>query len=150
MTDYSKFVPDLIVGWQQHDAELAELRALLATGKDHSMPANDAYHPTSPRRRSAVSETAAKFADESRLAGARGRSEHAAPRRARRLTRTRSTERDADRAAARARRFVNRPNVFNFETSYNFQVGGTVTAAGDPDIESQLMTDWNKMAGVIA
>jgi hypothetical protein len=31
MTDYSKFVPDLIVGWQQHDAALAELRALLAT-----------------------------------------------------------------------------------------------------------------------
>jgi hypothetical protein len=31
MTDYSKFVPDLIVGWQQHDAELAELRALLTT-----------------------------------------------------------------------------------------------------------------------
>ena len=33
MTDYSKFVPDLIVGWQQHDAELAELRTLLATVK---------------------------------------------------------------------------------------------------------------------
>lgn len=33
MTDYSKFVPDLIVGWQQHDAELADLRALLATVK---------------------------------------------------------------------------------------------------------------------
>jgi hypothetical protein len=32
-TDYSKFVPDLIVGWQQHDAELADLRALLATLK---------------------------------------------------------------------------------------------------------------------
>jgi hypothetical protein len=30
MTDYSKFVADLIVGWQQHDADLAELRALLA------------------------------------------------------------------------------------------------------------------------
>lgn len=30
-TDYSKFVPDLIVGWQQHDAALTELRALLAT-----------------------------------------------------------------------------------------------------------------------
>jgi hypothetical protein len=30
-TDYSKFVPDLIVGWQQHDADLAELRAALAT-----------------------------------------------------------------------------------------------------------------------
>jgi hypothetical protein len=30
-TDYSKFVPDLIAGWQQHDADLAELRALLTT-----------------------------------------------------------------------------------------------------------------------
>jgi hypothetical protein len=30
MTDYSKFVPDLIVGWQQHDAEIAALRAALA------------------------------------------------------------------------------------------------------------------------
>jgi hypothetical protein len=51
-------------------------------------------------------------------------------------------------AVALAPSFVNRPNVLNFETSYNFQVGGTVTASGDPDIESQLMTDWNKMAGV--
>jgi len=33
MTDYSKFVPDLIVGWQQHDAAIADLRALLATVK---------------------------------------------------------------------------------------------------------------------
>jgi hypothetical protein len=32
-TDYSKFVPDLIVGWQQHDADLADLRAQLATLK---------------------------------------------------------------------------------------------------------------------
>jgi hypothetical protein len=46
--------------------------------------------------------------------------------------------------------FVTRPNVINFETSYSFPVGGTITAAGDPDIESQLMTDWNKMAGVVA
>lgn len=30
MTDYSKFVADLIVGWQQHDAELVALRAELA------------------------------------------------------------------------------------------------------------------------
>jgi hypothetical protein len=44
--------------------------------------------------------------------------------------------------------FVNRPNVFSFATSYDFTVGGTVTASGDPDIESQLLTDWNKMAGV--
>jgi hypothetical protein len=33
MTYYSKFVPDLIVGFQQHDAALADLRALLATLK---------------------------------------------------------------------------------------------------------------------
>jgi hypothetical protein len=33
MTDYSKFVPDLIVGWQQHDVAIAELRAQLR-GKD--------------------------------------------------------------------------------------------------------------------
>jgi hypothetical protein len=33
MTDYSKFVPDLIVGWQQHDAAIAELRAALAAVK---------------------------------------------------------------------------------------------------------------------
>ena len=33
MTDYSKFVPDLIVGWQQHDTAITELRALLATLK---------------------------------------------------------------------------------------------------------------------
>jgi hypothetical protein len=30
MTDYSKFVPDLIVGWQHHDAALVTLRARLA------------------------------------------------------------------------------------------------------------------------
>jgi hypothetical protein len=33
MTDYSKFVPDLIAGWQQHDADLTELRAILAAAK---------------------------------------------------------------------------------------------------------------------
>jgi hypothetical protein len=46
--------------------------------------------------------------------------------------------------------FVGRPNVFGFETSYNFTVGGVITAAGDPDIESQLHTDWNALAGVSA
>jgi hypothetical protein len=30
MTDYSKFVPDLLVGWQQHDAAIADLRAAVA------------------------------------------------------------------------------------------------------------------------
>jgi hypothetical protein len=33
MTDYSKFVPDLLVGWQQHDTAIAELRAALAAVK---------------------------------------------------------------------------------------------------------------------
>lgn len=46
--------------------------------------------------------------------------------------------------------FVGRPNVINFETSYNFSIPGTVTASTDADIEAQLMTDWNQMAGVIA
>lgn len=45
--------------------------------------------------------------------------------------------------------FVNRPNVFSFATTYDFTVGGTVTASGDPDLESQLLTDWNKLAGVV-
>jgi hypothetical protein len=53
-------------------------------------------------------------------------------------------------AQALAPSFVTRPNVMNFETTYSFTVGATVTAAGDADLESQLMTDWNKLAGVIA
>ncbi len=46
--------------------------------------------------------------------------------------------------------FVNRPNVFQFATTYDFTVGGTVTASGDADIESQLHTDWDDLAGIIA
>jgi len=42
---------------------------------------------------------------------------------------------------------VERPNVLNFETSYNFQAGAVITAAGDPDLESQLLTDWNYLSG---
>lgn len=45
--------------------------------------------------------------------------------------------------------FVNRPNVFAFATSYDFQVGAVVTASGDLDIESQLRTDWNDLAGIV-
>ena len=56
----------------------------------------------------------------------------------------------AQTAQQLASSFVNRPNIFLFETSYSFTVGATVTAAGDPDLESQLLTDWNKLAGVIA
>ena len=36
MTDYSKYVPDLIVGWQQHAADIAALRAELAALKGRS------------------------------------------------------------------------------------------------------------------
>jgi hypothetical protein len=43
---------------------------------------------------------------------------------------------------------VQRPNVIQFETSFDFSVGMVVTASGDPDIESQLMTDWNDIAGI--
>jgi hypothetical protein len=53
-------------------------------------------------------------------------------------------------AAQLAPSFVNRPNVFAFETSYSFQVGAVLTASGDPDIEAQLRTDWDSLAGVIA
>jgi hypothetical protein len=44
--------------------------------------------------------------------------------------------------------FVNRPNVFAFETTFDFAMREVVTASGDPDIESQVFTDWNKLAGV--
>lgn len=46
--------------------------------------------------------------------------------------------------------FVQRPNVMNFETSYVFdfatQSGHVATAAGDPDLLSQLNSDWNDLA----
>jgi hypothetical protein len=44
--------------------------------------------------------------------------------------------------------FVNRTNIFNFETSYDFKMREVVTASGDADIESQVFSDWNKLAGV--
>lgn len=50
-------------------------------------------------------------------------------------------------AATLARIMVYRTNVFAFATSYDFDLGATVTAAGDPDLESQLTTDWNTLAG---
>jgi hypothetical protein len=43
---------------------------------------------------------------------------------------------------------VERPNLTAFTTSYDFTIGSVVTASGDPDIESQLATDWNVLAGV--
>src|SRR5262245_35958536 len=46
--------------------------------------------------------------------------------------------------------FVMRPNVFAFATTavYDFptQVNAIVSATGDPDITSQLATDWDDMA----
>src|SRR5262245_39404640 len=45
---------------------------------------------------------------------------------------------------------VFRPNVNNFATSYVYdyaqQIGQVVTASGDPDLLSQIATDWNAMA----
>lgn len=54
----------------------------------------------------------------------------------------------AQAAAQLAPSFVNRPNVFAFDTSYSFDVGAVLTASGDADMESQLHTDWDEMAGV--
>jgi hypothetical protein len=45
--------------------------------------------------------------------------------------------------------FVNRPNVFQFETSFDFGMREVVSASGDADIESQLATDWDKLSGVM-
>ena len=45
--------------------------------------------------------------------------------------------------------FVNRPNIFAFATSSDFHMRAVVTASGDADIESQVFTDWNKLAGVV-
>jgi hypothetical protein len=45
---------------------------------------------------------------------------------------------------------VERPNLIQFETSYNFPAGAVVTAAGDADIQSQLMSDWNEIGGIPA
>jgi|SRR5262245_13633831 len=44
---------------------------------------------------------------------------------------------------------VERPNLISFETSFNFPSRSVVTAAGDADIESQLTTDWDALAGVV-
>lgn len=44
--------------------------------------------------------------------------------------------------------FVTRTNVIAFTTSYDFTQGAVVTAAGDADLESQLSTDWNVLAGL--
>lgn len=46
--------------------------------------------------------------------------------------------------------FVMRTNVFAFATSYDFAASSVVSAAGDPDLESQFATDWNILSGVIS
>jgi hypothetical protein len=38
---------------------------------------------------------------------------------------------------------VMRPNLMSFATSFDFKMASVVTASGDPDIESQLMSDWD-------
>ena len=43
--------------------------------------------------------------------------------------------------------FVVRTNVMSFETTYDFARAAVVTAAGDPDLASQMATDWNLLAG---
>jgi hypothetical protein len=44
---------------------------------------------------------------------------------------------------------VDRPNVLQFDTTFDFKARAVVTASGDPDIESQLHSDWNTLAGVV-
>lgn len=44
---------------------------------------------------------------------------------------------------------VDRPNLFGFETTYDFPSGNVVTASGDADIESQIATDWDVLAGTM-
>jgi hypothetical protein len=43
---------------------------------------------------------------------------------------------------------VGRTNVVAFATTWDPPSGAIVTAAGDADLESQLTTDWNYLAGV--
>jgi hypothetical protein len=43
---------------------------------------------------------------------------------------------------------VTRPNLMQAVTSYDFQALATVTDATDAALESQLMTDWNTLAGI--
>jgi hypothetical protein len=43
---------------------------------------------------------------------------------------------------------VERPNLVAFDTTFDFVAGHVVTASGDSDIESQIHTDWDILAGV--
>lgn len=51
-------------------------------------------------------------------------------------------------AAAIAPVLVMRTNIFAAATTYDFEVASPVNAATDADIESQISTDWNIIAGV--
>jgi len=44
---------------------------------------------------------------------------------------------------------VMRPGVFPFETSYDFKIPAAVSSSGDPDIKTQLLADWNDLAGIL-
>lgn len=76
------------------------------------------------------------------------------PATANHLERTQYAQRVINNPAGTAQQlsvsFVNRPNIFGFDTTYDFTVGAVVTASGDADMESQLHTDWSDLAGVIA
>jgi hypothetical protein len=49
-------------------------------------------------------------------------------------------------AAAVSSWIVTRPNVSNFDTSYDFEARAVVNACGDPDLESQIASDWTQIA----
>ena len=52
-------------------------------------------------------------------------------------------------ASVTASWIVNRTNLFAAETTYDFDQRATITAAADADIQSQISTDWNVMAGIL-
>lgn len=51
-------------------------------------------------------------------------------------------------AAQVAAVIVERPNVLNFVTSWDWDISGPVTTAADADLESQITTDWDRLSGV--
>lgn len=73
----------------------------------------------------------------------------ATPNHDKRVTYARSVINNLTYAAQTAASWlVERPNLRAFETTYDFAAGAIVTAATDPDIESQIATDWDVLAGV--
>lgn len=51
-------------------------------------------------------------------------------------------------AGTMAPSFVMRTNIFAATTSFDFSIGEAVSAATDSAIQSQLITDWDTLAGV--